>query len=147
MDFLKKFKEIQAIETEAEPKDCIEAAELRKLPLSMLLKAILLEDKGNNHYLACILADKKLNLKKIAKIMGCKRLSFAPQNTVLEKTGCPPGAVAPYTDSYPLLWDKSVTSMNQVNISAGNKKISYNVSVPELHEITQPKILDFVEGG
>lgn len=133
---------IVPIITYIEPKDCIEAAAIRKLPLSKLLKSILLEDKGGKLFLACILAHRKIDLKKFQLLLNCRRLSFAPESKVIEITGCPIGAVTPYADCV-VVYDVSVSEeKDYVNISAGDKKVSYNINPGELIKEVNPIIAD-----
>ena len=133
------------IETEGEPADCVEAARMRKMPLGDLLKAVLLVDRHKKYFLVCIPADRKVDLKgKLPKILLSQRLSFAAPEKVLEKTKCVPGAVFPFAEGIPLVYDISVLEKNVMNISAGDRRVSYNVPVRELREKFDPFLADIL---
>ena len=136
---------IDTVITYTKPEDCYEASSLRNIPISNLLKAILLIDKGGRLILACITANKRINLKKVQLMMGCRRLSFAPEEKVLETTNCPVGAVTPYADCE-VIYDEDVSNNNFVNISAGNKNVSFNVNPKDLVKDVNPIVADIGDG-
>ena len=60
-------------------------------------KNLFLRDKKGKHYFLVILpAEKQIDLKKFAELIGSKRLSFASSESLKEKLGIETGAVSPF---------------------------------------------------
>ncbi len=55
------------------------------------------DEKAKNYYLVTVLKHKKVDLKELAKILGCRRLSFANPTELMNYLGIMPGSVAPFT--------------------------------------------------
>lgn len=56
----------------------------------------LTDEKARRFYLVLMPAAKRLDLKKLARVVGAKRLSFARPTMLKEKLGLEPGAVSPF---------------------------------------------------
>ena len=54
------------------------------------------DEKAKNYYLVTILKHKKVNLKELAPILGCRRLSFANSTELMTYLGVTPGSVSPF---------------------------------------------------
>lgn len=73
-----------------------DASRVRNAPLKAGIKAIVVKERGaQNFYVADIPADKKVDFKKLEKIIGCDSLTMASPQEVLEQTGCEVGGVPP----------------------------------------------------
>src|SRR3989338_632267 len=73
-----------------------EAAKVRGVELKSGVKALVLKTNEDAYLLALVSADKKIDLKLLAGIIGTKKLSFASPDKVLEITGCEIGSVHPF---------------------------------------------------
>lgn len=52
--------------------------------------------KGNKHYLVIVEANKRVDLKKLAKDLGEQALSFASPERLMKYLGLTPGSVSPF---------------------------------------------------
>lgn len=76
-----------------------DAAQVRNTKLQEAAKALVLKAKkdGQDYFFMCIVSGhKKIDLKKIKKLLGVKNASLAHPDEVLEKTGCKVGTVPPF---------------------------------------------------
>ena len=54
------------------------------------------DEKAKNYYLVTVQKQKKVNLKELAKILGCRRLSFANPVELMQYLQLTPGSVSPF---------------------------------------------------
>ncbi len=66
-------------------------------------KNLFLKDKTGALFLVCALGDTQINVNHLHKTLGCKRLSFAKPDVLLEHLGVTPGSVTVFS----VLNDKS----------------------------------------
>ena len=88
------------------------AARERGVRLSQIVKTMLLMDRKDRMLVAVLPGDKKLDLKKIKKIMGVKDLRFLDRETI--------APIAELFGRLPILVDPSVFRENRVDISSGD---------------------------
>lgn len=88
--------------------------------------------------------DKKIDAKKLAKVVGVKKIRFADAEAVAEATGFPPGGVSPIglVHDIPLYLDQSLWQFAIVYAAAGTANSALPVSPDRLCEITGAKIID-----
>ena len=72
-----------------------EAANVRGVELKAGCKSMLLKKKDGKFIIANLAADKKIDMKKLEVILGCKA-SFASKEEVLKVTNCEAGSVPPF---------------------------------------------------
>ena len=140
-------KKVEYKKSEHEPvRTSEEAAKLRGVELKSGVKAMLLKTAEGKFIMVLIEADKKIDLKKIAKAEGTKKLSFANPQEVLEETGTEPGGVPPFgytKNSGPskikTYMDMNILKNKEVNFNAGDRKVSVSMKGEDLD-----KIIDFI---
>ena len=88
--------------------------------------------------------DKKINTKKLTKILGVKKVRFADEETVAASTGFSPGGVSPIglVKEVPLYLDQSLWDFDLVYAAAGTANSALPVSPDRLCEITKAKVID-----
>jgi len=88
--------------------------------------------------------DKKINTKKLSKILGAKKVRFADEQTVTNTTGFPPGGVSPIglANDIPLYLDQSLWDFAIVYAAAGTANSALPVSPDRLCEITGAQVID-----
>ncbi len=60
-------------------------------------KNLVLKSKGGKrHFLVVLPSEKRADLKKIAEVVGEKKISFASAEILMEKLGLEPGSVSPF---------------------------------------------------
>lgn len=82
--------------------------------------------------------DKKIDTKKMSKLLGVKKVRFADAQTVLDTTGFPPGGVSPVglLTEIPLYLDESLWDFDVVYAAAGTANSALPVSPDRLLEVT-----------
>jgi len=88
--------------------------------------------------------DKKINTKKLGKVVGAKKVRFADAQTVMDATGFPPGGVSPIglVNDVPLYLDQSLWDYKIVYAAAGTANSALPVSPDRLCEITGAQVID-----
>lgn len=110
-----------------------------------IAKTILFITKDNEPIMVIIMGDKRVDTKKLKKIIE-KKVRIAKPDEVLRFSGHPVGGVTPLgSKQIPKLVDKSVYQMKTVFSSAGSPYASLKITVDELLETTQGKVVDVAE--
>ena len=133
-----EFKEHQPVRTSEE------AAAVRGDDIKIGAKALIM--KANDRFVLCVLsAAKKLNSKKLKKILKTKNLRFATPEEVLQKTGCQPGGVPPFANIFDLelLVDKSITENEFMAFNAGERTKSLRMKTKDYLNLLNPEIAEF----
>ena len=88
--------------------------------------------------------DKKINTKKLTKILGVKKVRFADAQAVTDSTGFPPGGVSPIglVNKIPLYLDQSLWDFKIVYTAAGTANSALPVNPDRLCEITGAQVID-----
>ncbi|HJX23830.1 MAG TPA: YbaK/EbsC family protein [Candidatus Bathyarchaeia archaeon] len=122
-----------------------QAAKVRGAELRTGVKALVLRKKEGDLILGLVAADRRIDLRKLAKITGTRSLAFANKEEVLNKTGCEVGSVHPFGNLYalPTYADESVLGCDTVNFNAGMHTVSIQMKVKDLIEIVAPTIASF----
>ena len=105
---------------------------------SMLLKA---KDK---FVLVVMSGDKKLDSKKLKKVLGIKDLRFASPAEVKDKMGCIVGACYPFGSIANLetLLDKSLLDQSEISINPGLHHKSILLNIEDFVMVEKPQIVD-----
>jgi prolyl-tRNA editing enzyme YbaK/EbsC (Cys-tRNA(Pro) deacylase) len=81
---------------------------------------------------ACVaLATTKLDVnKRVRKLLGVRKLSFAPAELTREVTGMEIGGVTPFAlpDRVPLLLDGRIAALDRVIVGGGSRRLKLNVA-------------------
>ena len=121
-----------------------QAATIRGVELKTGCKSMLLKTKSGKFIVANLAADRKIDLKKLEKIVGDK-LSFATGEEVLQATNCEPGSVPPFGRIFGLhtYLDESVLENDFVNFNIGMLTKSVKIRKQDLLRIMEPEIAKF----
>ncbi len=112
-----------------------DAARVRSSKLSEGVKAIIVKERDtNNFFVADVPADKRVDLKKLAEIIGVKGITMALPEEVLRETGCEVGGVPPlgHKNKLPIFVDKGVVENEYNEFNAGLTTTSIRVKSIEL---------------
>jgi Cys-tRNA(Pro) deacylase len=122
-----------------------QAAEVRGVELKTGVKALVLKTEEGSFIMGLIAADKKIDLKKLAKIAGTKKLRLASPQEVLKITGCEVGSVHPFGNlcRLPTYLDRSTLENNMVNFNAGLHTVSIHMKAKDLIKAINPVVKDF----
>jgi len=122
-----------------------QAAKVRGIALKTGVKALVFKTEQGSFILGLIAADKKMDLRKLAKIVGTRRLELASPQDVLKVTGCEIGSVHPFGNLFRLTtyMDASVLENDSVNFNAGLHTVSIYMKAEDLVKAIRPQITEF----
>jgi prolyl-tRNA editing enzyme YbaK/EbsC (Cys-tRNA(Pro) deacylase) len=87
----------------------------------------------------------RADLNNVARrVLGAKRVSFAPLDEVLEETGMDYGGITPLglPESYPILIDSRIAEMERLIVGGGFRKSKLSVSGKILAELPNAVIVE-----
>ena len=122
-----------------------EAANVRGVELKTGVKALVFKTEQGRLVLGLIAADRKMNLKKLAKIAGARKLVLASPQDVLKATGCEVGSVHPFGNlfGFTTYMDISVLENDSVNFNAGLHTVSIYMKAKDLVKAIKPVMSEF----
>jgi Cys-tRNA(Pro) deacylase len=129
-------------------KNVEEAAAERGVPLSQIVKTLLVRRPDGRHVIALVRGDQRLSLKKLARLVSIKTLDMAPPDDVPRITGYQIGAVAPLglrrTD-VPIYVDAHILDEQRVSISAGRHDAGLELAAADLVRAVNGQVADITE--
>jgi Cys-tRNA(Pro) deacylase len=98
-----------------------QAAQERKQSPDQIVRSILFRISQGEYAMVLTSGPKQINWKLLRKHLGANRITMASQNEVLNVTGYPLGAVAPFGLNQPvrILIDKSILKQQIVSMGSG----------------------------
>ena len=111
------------------------------LPVAQVYKTLVVQkdDGKGKPFLVMMPGDRDLNLKKLARSTGVKRLRMAPQKEAERLTGLQVGGISPLAllqRNFPTYIDQQALKWDELCISAGVRGMNLLVSVDDLLGIT-----------
>jgi Cys-tRNA(Pro) deacylase len=125
-----------------------EAAEERGVPIRRVVKTLLARGSDGRHAIALVRGDQRLSLKKLARVIGVKKLEMAPAADVPRITGYQVGAVAPVglrRGDLPVFVDHTLLEEPQVTISAGRHDAGLELATEDLVRSVDGRVADITE--
>jgi len=109
------------------------------------VKALVLKTEEGAFVMGLIAADRRIDLKKLAKIVGTKKLRLASPQEVVKITGCEVGSIHPFGNLHrlPIYLDSSILENNTVNFNAGLHTVSIQMEAKDLIKAIRPVIESF----
>ena len=125
-----------------------EAAAVRGAELRSGAKAMLVKGKGGL-VLAVLAADRKVDWRLLAPLVGGKGARFANDEELREATGLTKGAVPPFGSLFGLrtIYDRSLLDLETVNFNAGSNTDSVSMSRADLLRIGGGELASFSTAG
>jgi len=122
-----------------------QAAQVRGADLKSGVKALILKTNESKFILALIAADRRIDLKRLAKHINTKSLKLAKPDEVLKRTNCEIGSVHPFgiIHNLPTYMDSSVLENEYVEFNIGVHTKSIRMKSKDLIEIVKPEIGKF----
>ncbi|MBN2015522.1 hypothetical protein JW766_01700 [Candidatus Dojkabacteria bacterium] len=119
--------------------------------LSQGAKAILISAKlksGEKKYFMLVLpGNRRIDSKKVRKLLKCSKFSFASEDEVLEITeGVLPGGVPPFGNIFNLdvYVDESLSKNDEIIFNAGDRSVSIAMKYEDYKKLSKPHISDFI---
>lgn len=124
-------------------------AEAVGVPAYMVYKTLVVDTGEKKPLLALIAADRKLDLKKLAKAAGFKKLAMATHSNAEKWTGLKTGGISPLMlmdKNWKVFIDQPVTELQQVLLSAGQRGLNLRVPTNDLLRVLSPVVADITTG-
>lgn len=125
-----------------------EAAAERGVAIRQVVKTLLVRQPDGQHVIALMRGDKRLSLKKLARLVGVKTLEMAPAADVPRITGYQIGAVAPVglrRADVPVYIDQQILEETWVSISAGRHNAGLELKTEDLIHAVNGHVADLAE--
>ena len=135
----------EAFSYPADERDATVVAEEIGIPAGQVFKTLVVQRQVGKPFLVMVPADRELDLKKMAKGVGEKKVSMASHAEAEELTGLEVGgisALALINRGFDIVLDTSAQEYETICISAGEKGINIEVPVEGLVEVTGADYLD-----
>ena len=136
----------EAVEYPKTERDAEKLAMIFGVSPRIVFKTLVVPRDGRKKTLLVMVpADRQLNLKKLAKAVGEKKLKMATHNDAEKLTGLQVGGISPLAllnKGFDVLIDQSSQDHQHIYISAGQKGINLKVPTQEIVAITNSKVED-----
>ena len=120
-------------------------AQVMGLPISQVYKTLVVMRKQGKPLLVMIAGDRELDLKRLAKAVGEKKLRMASHKEAESLTGLEVGgisALALLSRSFEVYIDQAATQLQRVLVSAGRRGINLGIKVEHLIRVTKAKVIE-----
>ena len=123
---------------------CEDAAKKRGVKIEQIVKTMIVKKPDGELIVILIPGNKRLNTKKLAKILGCKKVQIAPKEEVEKATGYKIGAIAPIgvKREMKIYMDKDVLKEEIVDISSGRPDAGIELKSEDLAKVTKAEIIN-----
>lgn len=117
-----------------------ESAKYRGVSLKIGAKAILLKDK-KGFLIAVVPADRRLDSKKLKKVLQSKKLRFSTEEELKELTGCDKGSLPPFGSFFNLkiIADKALFEEEEIAFNAGSLENSIKMKTKDYTDLVNPQ--------
>jgi Cys-tRNA(Pro)/Cys-tRNA(Cys) deacylase len=120
-------------------------AQVVDLPASQVYKTLVVVRKRGKPLLVMVAGDRELDLKRLARAIGEKKLRMATYNEAESLTGLEVGgisALALLNRGFDVYIDRAATKLERVLVSAGCRGINLRVTVEDLIRVTKAKVTE-----
>jgi Cys-tRNA(Pro)/Cys-tRNA(Cys) deacylase len=115
------------------------------LPREMVYKTLVVLPPSGKPLLVMVAGSRELDLKKLAKAVGQKKVQMAPHKEAERLTGLQTGgisALALLHKNFPVYLDQQALELGRILISAGKRGVNLELAVPELLRVTKGKVVE-----
>jgi Cys-tRNA(Pro)/Cys-tRNA(Cys) deacylase len=115
------------------------------VPAAQVFKTLVVTRPPQKPMLVMIPADRQLDLKKLAKAVGEKKVKMAGHSEAELLTGLQVGgisALALTNKGFAVFLDKSAESFDQIYVSAGQRGLDIQLTVKDLVKITRARLVE-----
>lgn len=129
----------------AEERDAEIVAEEMGVPAAQVFKTLVVTRPPKKPMLVMVPADRQLDLKKLAKAVGEKKVKLAGHTEAESMTGLQVGgisALALLNKGFAMFLDKTAENHDQIYISAGQRGLDIQLAVKDLLAVTQARLVD-----
>ncbi|MEM7335308.1 MAG: aminoacyl-tRNA deacylase [Chloroflexota bacterium] len=138
----------EAFEYSPDQKDAVLVAEAVGHPPEQVFKTLVVQPEDSSPKskwsLAIIPANHQLNLKKLAKVIGAKKLKMATYKQAEQRTGLQVGgisAIAVMNKGFAVYLHESANEFTHLVISAGKRGLQVKLGVDDFVKLTRAKLV------
>jgi len=120
-------------------------AQVVDVPVGQVYKTLVVVRKRGKPLLVMIAGHRELNLKRLAKAVGEKKLRMATCKEAESLTGLEVGgisALALLNRGFDVYIDRTATKLKRVLVSAGCRGINLGIAVEDLLRVTKAKVIE-----
>ena len=120
-------------------------AEVAGVPPAQVYKTLVVRRERGKPLLVMIAGDRELDLKRLARAVGEKKLKMATYHQAEEWTGLQVGGISPLAllnRGFEVYIDRPATKLSHVYVSAGRRGLNLRVPVEALIAITKAKVVE-----
>ena len=120
------------------------AADLMGIDHDQMYKTLVLKGEKQGYLVCCIPVDEELDLKKVAKAAGEKKVEMIHVKDITKITGYVRGGCSPLgmKKPYPVVFDASAGNFSEIYVSGGRIGLTLKVPLEELLKVTGGKLAD-----
>lgn len=120
-------------------------AQVVGVPVSQVYKTLVVMRKQGRPLLVMIAGDRELDLKRLAKAVGEKKLRMATYKEAESLTGLEVGGISALpllSRGFDVYIDRAATNIKRVLVSAGSRGINLGMTVEDLIRVTKAKVVE-----
>lgn len=139
----------EAVTYPSDERDATVVAEHVGAPPAQVYKTLVVVRERGKPFLVMVPGHRQLDLKKMAKAVGEKKLQMAGHEEAERLTRLEVGGISPLmliNRGFDVVLDASARQHEQIYVSAGQKGINLKVPVDGLTSLTDAQIIDVAEG-
>jgi len=127
----------------------IEAATKLNVPHTQMYKTLVVRSDAGQLALVLVSVQDKVDLKKLAHAMGSKKADLADPSLAEKTTGYVIGGISPLgvRKRLPVFIDSSMSSQQNIYISAGRRGLQLELSASDLIQWTQANVVPLAVSG
>lgn len=141
--------EFRAVEYEVDVNDLsgVHIAKETGISPDIMFKTLVLKGEKNGFAVCCIPSNAELDLKKVAKAAGEKKIEMIPKKQLLSTTGYIRGGCSPVgmKKKFPTFFHESATSYDKIYVSGGVRGLSLEIVPEDLIKYVDGKVFDLIK--
>ena len=133
-------------EVDEEDLSGIHVAEQLGQPVEQVFKTLVLQGDKRGYLVCCIPVAEELDLKKVARAVGDKKVEMIPMRELLDVTGYIRGGCSPIgmKKAFPTLIDETCILFDQIAFSAGIRGKQIIMEPQQLVDFVNAEIADLI---
>ena len=136
-----------AYELPIEKMSAVETARHLGVPLEQVFKTIVVKREGKGKpILAVVPGSAEVDLKRLAKALGEKKLQLPSEQMAEQITGLQAGGISPLAlinKGFQVVLDSSAQNYPQIHVSGGQRGLNIRLPVRNLIELTNARLAEF----
>ncbi len=112
-----------------------------------IFKTLVMKGEKNGYFVCCLPVCDELDLKKVAKAFGDKKVDLIPMKNLKDLTGYIRGGCSPIgmKKKFPTLIDETVILFDEIYINAGMRGMMISIEPNALVQFVEAKTADLVK--